>query len=486
MLFNSFNFIIFFASSVIIYYALPHRFRWMFLLAASVVFYMAWNPALIALIIFSCAFNHFFSHAISINKTRRVKKRILVFVLFVNFGLLFVFKYLGFINETFMRLFDFIGVAYNIPEFDIILPMGISFYTFQAVGYVIDVYRGELAHEKNFFKFTLFITFFPQLVAGPIERAGALLPQLFERHKFKLQNISDGGKYMLLGFFRKVVIADRAAVIVNAIYGSPRRYGGLSHILATLLFTAQIYCDFCGYSEIALGCAKMLGVDLMKNFKSPYLSKNIREFWSRWHISLSTWFKDYLYFPLGGSRVGPARGYFNLLVTFIVSGVWHGANWTFFIWGAVHGAYQAVGRLTHPAKKRVLRFLRAENFFPVRVFQTIACFLLVSLAWVFFRANNVSDAFYIIASMFRGFEISRAHLFDTLTGLSAGLFDAAALLAMLIILFFIEVFSGETDIHAGLMRRSFAIRFLFYLLIAAFIIAFGVFQNAGQFIYFQF
>ena len=477
MLFNSLTFIIFFVSVVTVHFLLPHRFRWMLLLAASCVFYMAWNPSLIALIIFSCAFNHIYSHRIYRARSQKYKKRLLVVVLLVNFGLLFVFKYLTFINETFMYLFDAAGIPYKFPGFDIILPLGISFFTFQAVGYVTDVYRGELAPEKNFFKLVLFITFFPQLVAGPIERAASLLPQLFEKHRLEMKNITDGGKQMLFGFFKKVVIADRAAAVVNVVYGSPRRYTGLPLLIATFLFALQIYCDFSGYSEIALGSAKMLGIDLMKNFKAPYMSKSIREFWSRWHISLSAWFRDYLYIPLGGSRVKPARVYFNLITTFLVSGMWHGANWTFLIWGAVHGVCQAFGRLTQPLRSKLPR---------VPLFQTLFCFLIVTFAWVFFRAATVGDAFYILSSMFTGVEFNLTYLFDVLTGFGVGLFELAALAAMIILLFVVEFLSRNADIHDRLARAPSAARLVFYYALAASIMAFGVFDYAGQFIYFQF
>jgi len=476
MLFNSFNFIIFFIITITIYYALPHRFRWMFLLAASCFFYMAWNPALIVLIIFSCVFNHIFSHVMHKAEGKK-KKRILVFIILINFGLLFVFKYLSFVNETFIYLFEAAGINYRIPEFDIILPLGISFYTFQAVGYAVDIYRGKITPEKNPFRFALFITFFPQLVAGPIERAGSLLPQLFEKHGFNLKNFTDGCKYMLLGFFRKVVIADRAAMIVNRVYNSPEHCNSLSLLIATLLFSVQIYCDFCGYSEIALGCAKIFGIDLTNNFRAPYMSKNIREFWGRWHISLSAWFKDYLYIPLGGNRVKPARAYFNLLVTFVVSGMWHGANWTFLIWGAIHGLYQAIGRLTQPIRKRLPK---------IPPLQAVITFALVTFAWIFFRAKNFGDAAYVIRNLFSDIVIGRRYLFDTLTGLGVGMFEILILLSVIIFLFFIELFSIKTDIHNGLLRAPFAARFAFYFLLAAMIIAFGVYEYAGQFIYFQF
>jgi len=486
MLFNSFQFIVFFTACLAVYYLLPHRARWMFLLAASVVFYMAWNPPLILLIVCSCVFNHISAHYINRTDGDKKRKRALVFALIINFGLLFVFKYLMFISGTFAYLFGLMNITYSVPEFSIILPVGISFYTFQAVGYVIDVYRREIEPERNVFRFTLFITFFPQLIAGPIERADQLLPQFFKRVKFDVQNITDGAKYVLLGFFKKVVIADRAAVIVNAVYNSPRQHEGLPLIIATVLFAFQIYCDFAGYSEIARGCAKMLGIDLTANFKSPYMARSIREFWARWHISLSRWFRDYLYIPMGGSRVPAARGYLNLMFTFLVSGMWHGANWTFLIWGFAHGLFQSAGKLTQPLRGKFMRFLRLENFFLTNILRALFCFVLVTVAWVFFRANTAGDAFYILRHMFIHMEANAAYVFNAVTAVAPNVFELTILACMIVFLLVVDFFAKNADIHARLNRAPFMCRFAFYYVQAAFVMAAGVFDSAGQFIYFQF
>ncbi len=326
MIFNSYEFIEFFIISSLIYFVVPQRVKWLVLLVASYIFYMAWRTELIVLIVFSTFINYFFAGRIYKQKDSIKKKRSLIVCLIINFGLLFVFKYLTFATNTFEWLFGILGIAYTHREFDIILPMGISFYTFQASAYTIDVYRGDIKPERNFLRFSLFITFFPQLVAGPIERTKNLLPQFYEKHKFDLQRVYYGVQIMLYGFFKKVVIADRVAVAVNTVYNNAGNYSGLSLIAATILFAFQIYCDFSGYSDIAKGAAKVLGFELMDNFKSPYLSTGIKEFWRRWHISLSTWFMDYVYIPLGGNRCCKIRSLFNLFVTFLVIGLWHGAN----------------------------------------------------------------------------------------------------------------------------------------------------------------
>lgn len=343
MLFNSLTFIIFLAVVLVLYYTLPQKLKWIMLLIASCIFYMGWRAELIILIVISTLSNWLLARLIY-DKPEK-KKVFLIISLIINFGLLFVFKYMVFINHSFMWLYNYLGWTYPIKDFDIVLPMGISFYTFQAASYTIDVFYGKYKPEKNYFKLALFIMFFPQLVAGPIERADRLLGQLFTKHKLELANISQGSKLMLMGYFKKIVIADRASVLVDAIYNSPQEYKGLPLVVATLFFTVQIYCDFSGYTDIARGVAKLMGIELMINFDRPYFSKNIKEFWRRWHISLSSWLRDYIYIPLGGSRCSLIKKYRNIIITFLASGLWHGANWTFVLWGGLHGLYQVIGDL---------------------------------------------------------------------------------------------------------------------------------------------
>ncbi len=482
MLFNSFQYIVFFICTVVLYYALPHRFRWILILAASVAFYMAWRPVLIVLILFSCIVNFVASKTLVHPAFDMRRKWVLAVCLFINFALLFVFKYL----TLFLNTLAFFNIG--TPEFDIVLPMGISFFTFQAAGYTIDVFKRKISPERNFFKFVLFIMFFPQLVAGPIERAESLLPQLFSKKRFKLKNIAYGGRLMLFGFFKKVVIADRLSVLVSAVYASPRYYDGLALIIATVFFAFQIYCDFSGYSDIATGSAKCLGIDLMQNFRQPYLSKSVKEFWRRWHISLSGWFKDYVYIPLGGSRVSQSRFYFNTLVTFVISGMWHGANWTFLIWGTLHGAFQIIGDMFSQLTEKFFRFERRGGFHIWDAVCAVITFCAVCFAWIFFRAKTIGDAFYIVTHLFVniGSIFNTGYVFNTLNGLGLPLLEVIICAALVIFLWVADCVAGDSHFVDAIEHKPSYIKFAFYLIIIAALMGLGVFYNAGQFIYFQF
>ncbi|MDR0272458.1 MAG: MBOAT family protein [Clostridiales bacterium] len=482
MLFNSSLFIVFFITVVLIYFLSPHKLRWGILLVASCIFYMAWNPAFIMLVVFS-AFSSWFAslqiHKFSDKPAKR--KTILIISLLISFGVLFVFKYLGFINESIADLLSMLGVEFSVSKFSIILPLGISFFTFQAVGYTVDVYGKKTVPEKKFFKYLLFIAYFPQLVAGPIERYESLAPQLFgekSEKKFNIDNLIIGIKFMAFGFFKKIVIADRIAVAVNTVFNAPHLHGGLAFVIASVLFTFQIYCDFSGYSDIALGCSKVLGIDITQNFRQPFFSKNIREFWQRWHISLSFWFRDYLYIPLGGSRCSSARKYFNVFITFLISGIWHGANWTFAIWGALHWVFQLFSDLIHGARKKIVP----------DIFGRISTFCLVSFAFIFFRANSVADAFYIVRNLFSDFSklSDMQYIFFTLNGFGFTFFELIVSICFIIFLSVADGISGKENIHSVLERKSFALRFAFYIFIFTSILVMGVYDNASDFIYFQF
>ena len=335
MLFNSFEFLIFFPVVCILYYLLPRlSLRNIFLLVASYYFYMNWKPVYAILILTSTILTYTCGLLVEKNENnQRVKKAYLIISIVLNFTILFFFKYFNFLGDSITALFSFLGIGWKVPNLDVLLPVGISFYTFQAVGYSIDVYRGTIRAEKNFITYALFVSFFPQLVAGPIERAKNLLPQFHEKHSFNSENVIEGFKLMIWGFFMKLCVADVLSEYVDAVYNNVSYHNGVSILLATFFFAVQIYCDFAGYSNIAIGAARIMGYRLMINFKQPYFSLNIKEFWRRWHISLSSWFMDYLYIPLGGNRVAYPRYLFNLAVTFLVSGIWHGAAWTFVIWG---------------------------------------------------------------------------------------------------------------------------------------------------------
>jgi len=335
MLFNSFTFLIFFPVVVAVYFAIPHRFRWAWLLAASCYFYMAFIPVYIFILFFLIAIDYVAGILIEgAEGTRR--KWYLVMSIVANVGMLAVFKYFNFLNANARAVAEVFHWPYGLPALNIILPIGLSFHTFQAMSYTIEVYRGRHKAERHLGIYAIYVMFFPQLVAGPIERPQNLIHQFREVHDFDYDRVTEGVKRMAFGLFMKVVIADRLADYVNPVYNNPYTYEGLTLVIATIFFALQIYCDFAGYSQMAIGAAEVMGFKLMRNFNRPYLSRSISEFWSRWHISLSSWFRDYLYIPLGGNRVAPLRWYYNLFVTFLLSGLWHGANWTFVIWGALN------------------------------------------------------------------------------------------------------------------------------------------------------
>ena len=498
MLFNSFTFLVFFVLVTVGYFLLPHRFRWILLLIASYIFYMAWQPELIVLIVLITFTNYALSLRIYRAKKKRLKKRFLLISIGINFGLLFIFKYLVFMNESLRFLTTLLGGFFLEPEaaanlypigtLDIVLPMGISFYTFQAAAYTIDVYRGTIKPEKHYGIFSLFITFFPQLVAGPIERSENLLPQFYEKHSFSYERLLSGCKIMLLGFFKKIVIADRIAIGVNTIFNSPHSYSGLYFVVAAVLFTFQIYCDFSGYSDIAVGAARVLGFDLMENFKRPYLSKSIKEFWRRWHISLSTWFMDYVYIPLGGNRRGKAIQCRNIFITFLVSGLWHGSNWTYVLWGGMHGVYQVVGILTGNFRKKIKHKLHLDQNIVGSVLAVAITFGLVCFALIFFRANTVEDAFYISRHLFTGWRqwTTPQYLYEVITGLGLSLYEVKVILISLAVLVISEIVSGKQAVYDFMENRCGAIQVAYYALIAIIILTMGVFYDAGAFIYFQF
>ncbi|MGL6168515.1 MAG: MBOAT family O-acyltransferase, partial [Fusobacteriaceae bacterium] len=347
MLFNSLQFLIYFPIVVLLYFLLPFKFRWIWLLIASYFFYMNWNPKYAILMGTSTLVTYLSgiliekSNSILEENQRNKMRKLWVFLSFgINLSILFFFKYFNFLGTNITYILSKIHIGVKIPNFDMLLPVGISFYTFQALSYTMDVYRGDVKAQKNLGKYALFVSFFPQLVAGPIERSTHLLAQIDKEYNFEYERVKNGLLLMLWGLFKKIVIADRLAVLVNTVYNNPTNYEGFVLIIASVFFAFQIYCDFSSYSDIAIGAANVMGYDLMKNFNRPYFSKSIGEFWRRWHISLGTWFRDYLYFPLGGSKVSKSKRYRNIMVVFLVSGLWHGASWNFIVWGGLHGIYQ--------------------------------------------------------------------------------------------------------------------------------------------------
>ncbi len=491
MLFNSYEFIIFFPIVILLYFALPHRFRWVMLLVSSYVFYMAWRAEYIILIIASTLVDYFMSILMDKTENQKKKKAYLFVSLVVNLGLLFVFKYFNFLNETVTNLMLGWGRENPVNNFSLLLPMGISFYTFQTLSYSIDVYKGKRKAERHIGYFALYVSYFPQLVAGPIERSDRLLPQLKMKHIFEYDRARMGLQRMLWGFFQKIVIADTVAVVVNNVYNSPQNFGGLAFIIATLGFALQIYCDFAGYTNIAIGCAQIMGIEIMENFRQPYFAVSIKDFWSRWHISLSTWFRDYVYIPLGGNRVGKVRKHFNVFITFLLSGLWHGANWTFVLWGAIHGFLRVI-------EDGVASIFRKRNYELMskkpklkRILDTIIIFAIVSFAWIFFRANSIGDAFYIVGHLFEGIGNWASPSYLNMIRNDIGLHFISVIVPLLFGLFLMGIMwvvreKGKNP-YEVFSRKNVVFRWSVYIILSLIIIfKFALSDTTAQFIYFQF
>lgn len=467
MVFNSFEFLLFFPLVCLIYYLIPlNKWRNVFLLLASYYFYMNWEPVYALLILFSTCTTYGCGLVIEkYSQQDLLKKLFLGANLVINLGILFVFKYFNFINESVFHVLEWLGIRWSVPNLQLLLPVGISFYTFQAIGYSIDVYRGLIKPERDFGIYALFVSFFPQLVAGPIERSSHLIPQFKEKHAFDYERGSEGFRLMLWGYFMKLCVADRLALYVDSIYNNVSMHNGTSLLVATFFFTIQIYCDFGGYSLIAIGAAKIMGFSLMQNFRRPYFSRSVKEFWGRWHISLSSWLKDYVYIPLGGSRVKKSRHMQNLFVTFLLSGIWHGAAWNFVIWGGLHGTYLLAENLRpfSPQSKAAERL------------KMLCCFALVSFAWIFFRANTVEDSFAIIKKIFTDWEMPYIHFTTLFLGIIS-----------LLVLFAKDLCNEYwPDRFHLLSHRNIYIRILVMTTLICYILLCGV-LGGGQFIYFQF
>ena len=395
MVFNSLHFLVFFGIITSAYFILEHKYRWLLLLVGSCYFYMAFVPIYIVILAFTIIIDYF--AGIYLEKfTGHTKKLFLAFSLLANIGVLGLFKYYNFMDQNIQWLGHWMNLNLHLPAFSVVLPIGLSFHTFQAMSYTIEVYRGNQKAERNFGIYSLYVMFYPQLVAGPIERPQNLLHQFYEKHSWDWDRVQSGLLLMLQGLFKKVVIADRLAMYVDPTYANIGEQNTLNLVLASILYSFQIYCDFSGYSDMAIGAARVMGFKLMTNFNAPYLAKSIPDFWRRWHISLSTWFKDYLYFSLGGNRVSVPKWYLNILVVFLVSGIWHGASWNFVIWGLLHGVIQVIG-------------LQLNRWFPGLAAQTksglslffyqIWTFILVTFAWIFFRLQHFSDILKYLKSL---------------------------------------------------------------------------------------
>jgi alginate O-acetyltransferase complex protein AlgI len=480
MLFNSLHFLIFFQIVVALYFSLPHRLRWILLLFSSCYFYMVFIPKYILILFVLILIDY--AAGIFIENTQDAARRrtILIVSLAANVGMLSIFKYFNFLNDNLTGLLSALNWKNAIPSLGLILPIGLSFHTFQSMSYTIEVYRGNQKAERHLGFYALYVLFFPQLVAGPIERPQHLLHQYREEHSFDYERVVDGLKLMTWGLFKKVVIADRLTILVDHVYGAPGRHNGAELALATYFFAFQIYCDFSGYSDIAVGAAQVLGFNLMSNFNRPYFAKSISEFWKRWHISLSTWFKDYLYIPLGGNRTTRGRWYFNLFVTFLVSGLWHGANWTYLLWGAIHGAYLIGSIMMKDVRNRISGWLGLQRSPAVhKLVQVAVTFHLTAFAWIAFRARSISDFGLIVG---RIFDFGRWRM-----PADVGLSGRGIAFALLAIAFMeaVHMIQRHRDIGHMLREKPWAVKGLVYAGMVLSIIFLGKF-DMRSFIYFQF
>lgn len=498
MLFNSIDFIIFFPIVVLVYFILPNKVKHLWLLISSYYFYMCWNAKYALLLLFSTFVTYI--SGLMIEKIKcleidtdtktRYKKWVVAFSFILNLAILFYFKYINFGLDTIAKIFAKVQIQVSVPTFDIILPVGISFFTFQALSYTMDVYRDEIYAEKNFFRYALFVSFFPQLVAGPIERSKNLLRQLAVPQKFNFEEAREGLLLMLWGFFLKIVLADRIAVFVDTIYRDYVSFPGYYLILATVLFAVQIYCDFSGYSTIAMGAARVLGITLMENFNAPYLSVSVGEFWRKWHISLTSWFKDYLYIPLGGSRKGKIRKYLNKMAVFLVSGLWHGASFSFVIWGGLNGLYQVTGEILQPLRDKLVFILHLNReSLGHKLFQVLETFILIDFSWVFFRANGFMEAIDIIKLAFSGknpWVLFDGSIYDC--GLDVKNFWLM-IVCIGILLFADCCKHKKIVIRQVIIEQDYWFRWFFITFAVGFILLFGMWGpsfDKASFIYFQF
>jgi len=487
MLFNSFSFLIFFPTVTALYFLIPHRYRWFFLLTASWVFYMAFLPLYILVLALTIAIDY--SAGLLIERTEGKRKKVFLIMSIVSTcGAIFVFKYFNFFNSNLAQAAHFLHWNYPIESLSLILPVGISFYTFQGISYVVEIYRGHQRAETHIGIFALYISFYPQLVAGPIERPGNLLPQFYEKHTYEDQRVMDGLKLMLWGFFKKVVVADKLALIVDQVYQDPTQFTGIPLIAAALFFGIQVYCDFSGYSDIAIGAAQVMGFRLMDNFNRPFHSTSMTEFWRRWHVSLMTWFRDYVYIPLGGNRVGKWRWYFNIFITFTLSGLWHGAHWGMIFWGSLNGCYLIFSDWTKNVRKHCVRGV-GLNRFPAfhKGLQIAFTFLLFCFTLIIFRSKTLPDAFYAITHLgaglgsSEGIKMSMGALYD----LSVDRYQLIFTLLSIGIMVLIERMVPLQNMRQMFSRRPVLFRWAMYYLIIFFLIFFGEY-NDQAFIYFQF
>ena len=495
MLFDSIQFLIFMPIVSILYFVIPHKFRWIWLLFSSYFFYMSWDYKYGFAIGIITVINYIFGRLIEgtdllRNKTKALKlRKIILFISILSgLGILISLKYFNFFEIVLINLLAMFRIFVKIPSSDFVGPIGLSFYILQTISYTIDIYRRDIPAEKNFCKYALYISFFPKLIAGPIEKAKNMLLQFEEKHYFDYDRIKNGLLLILWGLFQKIVVADRLSILVDTVYKNPSAFKGIGVMLATIFYSFQIYCDFSGYSDIAIGVAQIMGFKLSQNFNKPYFSKSIKEFWRRWHITLGSWFKDYVYIPLGGNRCSKLRNYFNLAVVFILCGLWHGFSITFLIWGALHGIYQVLGEVLKPLKKLWARvFSVKEELFSHKLFKVCVTFLLVNFAWIFFRATSFTNAIDIISNMFyiNPWALTDGSIYKL--GLSQADFDLSIISIFFII--FIDLLRRKRNLISELSKQSIFFRWSLYIVGIFIIVILGIYgpdYNIQKFIYSKF
>lgn len=492
MLFNSIDFLIFFPIVVLLYYLIPQRFRYLWLLGCSYYFYMCWNAKYALLLLASTLITYFSGLLLEKTVSDKKKQRKLIvggsFVL--NLSILFFWKYIDFFLQNLQKIMRYAGMELSFSSFDLVLPVGISFYIFQALSYTMDVYRGKVKAERNPLRYALFVSFFPQLVAGPIERTPNLLKQFYEKHPFHFDNVKNSLLLMGWGYFMKMVIADRIAIFVDKVYGNYLLYGGWYLIIATVLFAFQIYFDFSGYSTIAIGAAGVMGFKITDNFRSPYCAVSMKDFWGRWHISLTSWFRDYLYIPLGGNRRGKFRKHINQMIVFLVSGLWHGAMWSYVVWGGLNGFFLVLGEIIAPARNKMKKILgwkpEAESN---KILSAVITFALVDFTWLFFRSSGMEEAMLILRNMIQVKNIGI--LFDgSLYTLGLDQRNFILMILSILLLMIVDICHNRGfSIRKWIASQNLWFRWLTYILLFESILIFGIWgvgYNKAAFIYFQF
>ena len=507
MLFNSLEYLFFLPLVFIIYWSLKNNVKYqnIFLLFSSYFFYSLWDYRFLLLILISSITDFTLGKLIYLKKEKLLKKKFLFLSIFINIGILFLFKYYNFFIDSFVEIFNYLNININIHSLNLILPVGISFYTFQTLSYTLDIYNNKIKPSDSIINFFTFVAFFPQLVAGPIEKASRLLPQINQRRVFNYNQTVDGLRQILWGLFKKVVIADNCALFVNAIFDDPLSHNGLLLIVGVILFSFQIYGDFSGYSDIAIGTSKLFGITLMQNFANPYFSRNISEFWRRWHISLSSWFRDYLYIPLGGSRVLKIIQIRNILIIFTISGLWHGANWTFIFWGLLHATFYIHELIMNTNRKYLQPIIRNNLLIPsfFDLINILKTFIIISFAWLFFRSPSIDYSFKFIEHIivyisyyFQYFFINNSHndslsFFTSLMSLqidfaanSNALDNIVIIFKYILIMISVEWINNDKEYAFKKMPSNIILRYSLYIITSLLILEY--FYGNISFIYFQF